>query len=145
MSEVEGFARRVLWLAFLLILGYAIYLGYGWFDSVGLIPHREETVISARSDWLVGESKECVSMTPSQTDVVLSNKEIGSAMSSVSCDGGAEHNMVVRFYGRRMQPEHGSVIWRCTKEEASFTCYQTGGTPAKEDLIRVPPGYVLQH
>ena len=48
-------------LVLLCLVGYAIYGGYGWLDSVGWdCAHREDTAITARSDWLVGESKECV-------------------------------------------------------------------------------------
>jgi hypothetical protein len=118
------------------IIGYAIYGGYGgygWLDSIGWISHREETVISARSDWLVGESKECWSATINSDGATLLKREIGYAMSSVSCDDGQEHKMTVTFYGRKVQSEYKVITWRCTRNEVSFlnddsfTCYQTGG------------------
>lgn len=90
-------------------------------------------MISARSDWLVGESKECWSATVNSDGAALLKKEVGYAMFSVSCDDGPEHKMTVTFYGRKVQTEYGAVGWRCTRKEGSFmsdnsfTCYQTGG------------------
>lgn len=119
-----------------LVLGFIVSLivgGYDGLDSVGWISHQEETVISARSDWLVGESKECWSATLNSDGAALTGKEVGYAMSAVSCDDGPEHNMTVTFYGRKVQPEYKTVSWRCTRNEVSFlddnsfTCYQTGG------------------
>jgi hypothetical protein len=145
------------WIIFLAIVGGAIYGGHEWLDSIGWISHRQETVISARSDWLVGESKECWSASlnsdggaalflsrwgivrrwsfPGAGPALISalGKEVSSAMSAVSCDDGPEHKMKVTFYGRRVQPEYKVVDWRCTRNEVSFlndnsfTCYQTGG------------------
>jgi hypothetical protein len=117
----------------LMIVAAAIYGGYQWLDSVGWTSHREETVISARSDWLVGESKECWSATLNSEGAALLNKEIGFAMSSVSCDDGQKHNMKVTFFGRRVQTEYKVVNWRCKREQTSllndnsFTCYQMSG------------------
>jgi hypothetical protein len=109
---------------FLILLAYGLF---SWMDESGWISHREETVISVRSDWLVGESKECWSATLDSDGAALSRKEIGYAMSSISCDDGPEHKMEVTFYGRKVQPEYKLVSWRCTRNVISFTCYQTGG------------------
>jgi hypothetical protein len=111
----------------LCLVGYGIYGGYESLDSSGWIPHREDTVISARIDWLVGESKECWSTTLNSDGATQLAKEVGYAMSSVSCDNGPEHNMKVTFYGRKVQTEYKVVEWRCVRNEGSFTCYQTGG------------------
>src|ERR1017187_5455709 len=67
----------------IVFVGYAIYGGYEWLDSIGWISHQEETVISARSDWLVGESKECSSATLNSDGAAPTGKEVGYAMSSV--------------------------------------------------------------
>ena len=112
---------------FLFGLCYIAFGVYGWVDSAGYISHREETVISARSDWLVGESKECTTSTLNSDSAALLNKSIGFAMASVACDGGIDHKMEVTFYGRKVQPEYNTVTWRCIRNETSFTCYQTGG------------------
>lgn len=111
----------------IVFVGYAIYGGYEWLDSIGWISHQEETVISARSDWLVGESKECSSATLNSDGAAPTGKEVGYAMSSVSCDDGPEHKMEVTFYGQKVQADYKLVSWRCTRNVLSFTCYQTGG------------------
>ena len=117
--------------AFVLIaLGYGLY---GWMDENGWISHNEETVISARSDWLVGESKECLSYARKRDWATFQDKEVGYAMSWVNCDDGPEHKMRVTFYGREVQTEYEVVSWRCVRNEVSFfnnnsfTCYQAGG------------------
>jgi hypothetical protein len=117
---------------FILIIGVVIYVGYGFLDSVGWISHQEETVISARSDWLPGESKECLSYTRKREWATFQDKEVGYAMPWVKCDDGPDHHMKVTFYGRKVQPEYQTISWRCSRNEVSFlndnsfTCYQTG-------------------
>ena len=111
----------------LCLVGYAIYGGYGWLDSLGWVPHQEETTISARSDWLVGESKECRSYTRQSDWPFFQDKDVGYAMPWVKCDDGPDHKMSVMFYGRKVQPEYEVITWRCTKRSDSFICYQTGG------------------
>lgn len=123
LSVVWKIARFCV-LAFVLIaLAYGLY---SWMDESGWISHRENTVISARSDWLVGESKECWSATLDSDGAALTGKQVGYAMSAVSCDDGPEHKMEVTFYGRIEQPDHKLVKWRCTKGYLGFTCWQTG-------------------
>jgi hypothetical protein len=118
-------------LIFLFVIGLAIYFGYQWLDSIGWISHQEDTIITARSDWLVGESKECWS-SPVVGDVATHLRQAeGYAMSYVACDDGPEHKMSVKFYGRKLQGVR-IVTWRCMREETSFlndntfTCYETG-------------------
>jgi hypothetical protein len=122
-ETAKGWGETAMGWGFLILLCFG---GYEWLDSIGWIPHQEDTVISARSDWLVGESKECWS-APLDSDIAaLSGKEVGYAMSSVSCDDGPEHKMKVTFYGLQVQTEYKVVSWRCTRNEDSFTCKQTG-------------------
>jgi len=115
------------------IIGAAIFAGYKGLDSLGWISHREETVISAGSDWLVGESKDCWSVPLGDDGAALFKDKVGYAMSEVNCDDGPTHKMKVTFYGRIIQPEYKAVSWRCTRSEVSilndnsFTCYETGG------------------
>jgi hypothetical protein len=101
--------------------------GYKWADTEGYLAHRADTVITARSDWLVGESKDCLSPVLDDRSAILMKKEVGYALSSVGCDDGQEHQMSVTFYGREVQAEYKIAHWRCTREQTSFTCYQTGG------------------
>ena len=105
-------------LVVLCIVGYAIYGGYGWLDWIGWISHREETVISARSDWLPGESKECVSYTRKKEWATFSDKDVGYAMPWVKCDDGPDHHIRVTFYGRKVQPEYQAIGWRCSRNES---------------------------
>jgi hypothetical protein len=106
---------------------------YSLLDDSGWISHQVETVISARSDWLPGESKECLSYTRKREWATFQDKEVGYAMPWVKCDDGPDHHMKVTFYGRKVQPEYQTIGWRCSRNEvsflndSSFTCYQTGG------------------
>lgn len=134
-------------LLLLIFIGYGIYCGYRWLDSLGWVSHREETVITARSDWLVGESKDCWSapvnywaaqvakyggVTLDKSGSLIDDSMSAYVMSSVSCDDGPQHKMKVTFWGRKMQTDYRTVTWHCTKEQVlfsgnTFTCYQTGG------------------
>jgi hypothetical protein len=115
----------------ILIIGIAIYVGYGFLDSTGWISHQEDTIITARSDWLVGESKVCRSITLNHAEAFRLSKETGYTMSYISCDDGPEHKMRVTFYGLKLQGNR-IINWRCTRGDTSFlnnnafTCYQTG-------------------
>jgi hypothetical protein len=118
--------KLVICLGGLWLLGYGMYVGYGWLDSIGWISHEESTTISARADWLVGESKECWSVPIDSDGAGLTGKEIGYAMNGVFCDDGPQHKMKVTFYGRVDQPDHKLAKWRCTKSYLGFTCFQIG-------------------
>ncbi len=116
-----------------LAIGVLCMIGYAWLDQTGRAGHPEDTAITVGSGWLVGESKECLSAPLNAEGAAQSGKPIGYAMSSVTCDGGPDHSMKVRFYGREIQAEYKTVSWRCVRNEVSFldgvsfTCYQTGG------------------
>ena len=124
------------------------YFTYTFADNEGYISHTVETTITARSNWLVGESKDCW-LAPNNYFAALAKKYGGVVvdksgnviddsmaayvMSSVDCDDGPQHKMKVVFYGRKFQDEYKIVTWRCTRNAVSFlnntafTCYQTGG------------------
>ena len=108
--------------------GYAlvfIFLAYGlysWMDESGWISHREETVISARSDWLAGESKECLSYTRKREWATFQDKDVGYAMPWVKCDDGPDHQMKVTFYGRKLQPEYETISWRSEERRVGKEC-----------------------
>jgi len=120
------------WIVSWCVIGTIVYGIYAFADYEGYIQHTVETTITARSDWLVGESKVCYSGTLNSVGAALLGKEVGYAMSSVSCDDGPDHKMKVTFYGRKVQTDHAFANWRCTRNEVSFlnnnsfTCYQTG-------------------
>jgi len=127
-SLVSRIRTGIGFLLLLYFVGSAIYAGYEWLDTMGWISHQEDTSISVSSNWLAGESKECGSVPLNTQAASQLGKEVGYAMSDVSCsDDAPKHLMKVTFYGREVQPEYNVVTWRCNRDLASFTCYQTGG------------------
>lgn len=126
-SDLKVVVTAWLYVTLFLLVCYAIYGGYEWFDSAGWISHSEDTVITAGSNWLIGESKGCFSMPLNAASAAQLGKPVGYAMPSIKCDDGPEHRMKVTFYGRRVQAEYSAVSWSCTKGMISFTCYQKGG------------------
>jgi len=117
----------------LILLAIAGGIGYGiyaWLDSVGWMAHREDSVVTAESNWFVGESKNCTSYPLDEKTAREMSKSKGYAISKISCDAGPEHSVPVTFYGRIEQPEYTWITWRCTRNESSFTCKQTDNSPA---------------
>jgi hypothetical protein len=106
-----------------------LYAAYGDLDSAGWLPHWEQSVITAQPNWLVGESKDCISSPLDGRSAHTLNRAKGYAISQISCDGGPEHSVGIQFFGRIEQPERTWVSWRCKRNEASFTCKQTGSSP----------------
>jgi hypothetical protein len=94
-KNIEGLGCLVL-LAICASLAYGVY---EVLDSVGWIAHHEDIVVTAQTDWFVGESKDCVSY-PLNEDVARGV----SAIANVRCDEGPEHRVKVTFYGRVRQP-----------------------------------------
>jgi hypothetical protein len=127
ISSIENIVKFCFIVLVLIGLPFGIFEIYSWMDKSRQIAHQEETVITARSDWLVGESKDCWSATLNSDVSAHLGKESGYAMSSISCDDGPEHEMKVTFYGQKVQIEYKVVNWRCSRNEISFTCNQTGG------------------
>jgi hypothetical protein len=107
-----------------------IVLGYQAVDDDGWIPHREETTITAQSNWFQGESKDCISNPLDPRTAQAMKKPEGYAMSKILCDDGPEHVVRITFYGRLEQPQHTWVAWRCTRNSDSFTCKQTANSPS---------------
>ncbi len=111
-------------------IGYGIY---SWADSQNYVPHSVETTITAKPNWLVGESKECQSevdnyaaLAKKYGGVSSDDSADGYTMAAVSCDDGENHRIKITFYGKKYQPEHRFIKWSCTRETDSFTCRQTG-------------------
>jgi hypothetical protein len=110
------------------IIGAVCYWAYTGIDSIGWMGHREDSVITAQANWFVGESKDCMSYPLDDKTAQSIKKPTGYAISQISCDGGPEHNVKITFFGRTEQPEYAWVSWRCTRNEDSFTCKQTGAS-----------------
>lgn len=120
----------------LILLGIVVavcYWAYAGIDSIGWMEHREDSVITAQANWFVGESKECTSSPLDDKTAESVKKPLGYAVSRISCDDGPEHNVTITFFGRTEQPEYVWVSWRCTRNEDSFTCKQTG---ASQPVVR---------
>lgn len=124
-NQLEGFGCLIV----LGIIGGGLYGAYAGLDSVGWLPHREDSIVTAQANWFVGESKECQSFPLDAQAARTMNKAAGYAISQISCDGGPEHSVKVTFYGRIEQPEYSWIQWRCTRNEDSFTCKQIGNSP----------------
>lgn len=128
-KESSGAAKG---LGCLILVGIAVGICYGAYtgiDSVGWMSHREDSVITAESNWFVGESKDCTSYPLDSKTAKATGETTGYAISKINCDGGPEHSVRVTFFGRTEQPEYGWVTWRCTRNEGSFTCKETGASP----------------
>jgi hypothetical protein len=126
-SDSEG-------LGFLILVGIAVaivYGGYSRIDSVGWIPHSEDSVITAQTNWFVGETKECRSYPLDAQSAKAMNKSAGDAVYQIKCDEGPEHKVSIEFYGKKVQPENALAIWNCTRKESTFLCKQSGALPNK--------------
>jgi hypothetical protein len=105
------------------LLLYGIYLAA---DESGYISHSVESTVTARQDWLVGETKECFSPVLDWNTALRIGKKTGNSTTSFHCDDGPEHIINVTFFGNPLQPEHKVALWRCKRETDGFTCHQTG-------------------
>lgn len=121
---------------FLQGIGYLFLLGltcvvvvaiYDYIDSHGWVPHKKESIITAQDNWFVGERKDCASSPLDDQNARILKKPKGYAIQQINCDTGPERSVSVRFWGRTQQPEYDWVRWRCTRNQDSFTCKQTGG------------------
>ncbi len=96
-------------------------------DSSGWISHEEDSVITAQTNWFVGESKNCTSYPLSPEAARAMGKNAGDAVQRVDCDNGPEHHFKIKFYGRVEQPEYVAVQWSCTRTAGGFTCSELSG------------------
>jgi hypothetical protein len=128
-SDSEGVGCLIL----VAIVVAFFYYGYSGIDSVGWIPHREDSLITAQANWFVGETKECSSNPlPAQAAKVMGKVE-GDAVYQIECDKGPEHKVNIEFYGKKVQPENALAFWNCTRKEDTFLCKQTGALPSKSE------------
>jgi hypothetical protein len=117
----------------LAIAGRIGYGMYAWLDSVGWMAHRQDSVITAESNWFVGESKNCTSYPLDQKTAREMSKSKEFAISKISCDGGPEHSVPVTFYGRTEQPEYTWIMWRCTRNGEFFHLQANRQLPSDHD------------
>ena len=110
-------------LVFLVIIG--LLAAFSQMDTSGMIPHTQDSSITAQGNWFVGESKECYSYPLIAS--LATGQPYGYALNRVNCDDGPLHNVNIKFFGRVAQPEYAVVYWRCTREEDEFACYERYG------------------
>jgi len=113
------------------VVGWLAYGGYTWIDSIGWMSHRENSTITAKENWFVGETKACYSYPLDAEIARTMNKPAGSVVQDIYCDGGPEHRVEVTFWGQTEQPAVVWAAWNCTRQADSFACKQTGAAPAK--------------
>lgn len=53
--------------------------------------------------------------------------KVGYAVGYFTCDDGPAHEISVEVWGRKEQPEYGTVVWKCTRQTDKFVCLETGG------------------
>lgn len=112
--------------------------GYEQLDSGGWISHTEESLITAESNWFVGETKDCISYPLNVEAATAMHKDYGDATYSINCDSGPQHRIEITFYGKTKQPDTAAVEWRCTRSEGSFECKQTGTIPQHPENTSMP-------
>jgi hypothetical protein len=122
-EQAQDTAWSAIWIA-VVIFGIGIAAGlYSVLDAAGYISHTRETVITADSSWLIGESRTCYSV-PLEPEYAHGNP--WDVTQRVGCDKGPEHNIRVIFHGRTERPEKRArfgVSWKCVRREDSFECY----------------------
>ena len=125
-SDGEGRGCLVL-IVFLLVGVWGIREIYDHvFDSTGYVSHRVQSTITAQSEWMVGETKDCASYPLDAKEAKLKRKREGYAFSFVECDNGPAHKIQVTFWGAEYQPGKLVAEWKCTRKSNSFVCKQTG-------------------
>lgn len=112
------------------LLLYCVLIPDPWapqmIDSTGSVPHRVQSTITAQSNWMVGESKNCTSSPLDADTAQAQGKQPGYAFLKVQCDSGPAHNVAITFWGAKNQPDNKVAYWNCTRSADAFTCKQTG-------------------
>lgn len=126
------------WVSLVVAVAIGVAIWYGVEESVvpsgsAWIPHDEDSVITAQTNWFVGETKDCHSYPLSAQAAASMNKSVGDAVYRINCDEGPEHKVKITFYGRTEQPESTLATWKCTRKEDSFVCRQTGAVPSQRN------------
>jgi hypothetical protein len=95
-------------------------------DEAGWISHNRDTTITAQSDWLVGESKVCISFPLDVDTAAYVGADKNDVTRRMNCDRGPEHQIPVTFWGQVKRSDHraaGGINWRCVKKSDGFVCY----------------------
>jgi hypothetical protein len=125
-SSASDTVPGVVWFVAIVIILGIVSSAYSFVDGIGWISHTRETTITAEPNWLVGESKTCLSFPLDADEAKSWNSTKGDVTHRIGCDRGGEHLINVKFWGRLDRFEERSkfgVSWKCTKNNDSFTCY----------------------
>lgn len=117
------------------LVGYQIWkLAHAGLVDNEMVSYERQTLISASSNWLPGETMYCTSVTLDSKTANDLGKPPGYALSGIDCDNGPVHDMKVTFYGNPVEPQYELVYWNCTRNQetllgggTTFTCKQAGG------------------
>lgn len=128
-SGSSSLLQSIALLAFIYFV-YFVFASNPWVppdvDATGYVSHTVESTITAQSNWMRGESKNCSSAPLNADTAVALGKPPGYAFSLVHCDDGPEHSIPVTFWGAEDQSGRTVAFWTCTRESDSFVCKQTG-------------------
>ena len=130
----------ILWavLAVLIGMGYLVFVDDphvpDGIDASGLISHKVEATITAQAGWMVGESKDCLSIPMDARVAQAVSQKPGYAFYYVKCDDGPQRKIQVTFWGKENQPENRVAYWICKRTDNSFECRQTGADSVTDRL-----------
>jgi len=94
-------------------------------DASGYISHKVESTITADPNWLVGETRTCISSILGPQDAKILQKPVGYALWGLGCGSGEWHRITITFWGSQVQAGKKAAYWNCTRTTDSFTCKQT--------------------
>jgi hypothetical protein len=94
-------------------------------DATGYISHKVESTITADSNWMVGESRTCISKPLDSTSARVLQKPVDYALWGLNCGGGDFRKITIKFWGSAVQSGKKAAYWNCVRTSDSFTCKQT--------------------
>jgi hypothetical protein len=95
------------------VLAFAVYQ---WADRHGRVSHFAVTRVVMATNWMDGETKECVTGNPGMDQKMLDCELDGG----VSAKAGKTHLFRVEFLGRMNQ--RGLVLWHCSRTADGMVC-----------------------
>ena len=118
-----------IFMAIFIVVVAAVFL-IGNSDEYGWIPHSRQSTITARQDWIIGESKTCTSFALDPSVAKLSKGTPYDVTGVIQCDDGPTHEIKITFWGKTERPDKKSTdgilqwncTWKCTRKSDSFTC-----------------------
>jgi hypothetical protein len=94
-------------------------------DSTGYVSHKVESTITADPNWIIGESRTCISNPLDSLNAKELNKPFAYALWGLQCGDGDWHRITITFWGSAVQVGKKAAYWNCVRTSDSFTCKQT--------------------